>query len=528
MSAVFSKSVPVSDISASAGNSFRKFFHLLWFRESLIFILCFLFFGYFACLGIDPHHDGVMMIPALRVAEGQVIFRDVFYQYGLLVPLLQGMAVALFGAELLVIRLLTVCFYAGSAVLLDVLWKRFLPSKISFLVPVLFCLFSACTMVTFHSWSSVYALFFMLLYALFMLRYLEKESSSFWNLFFAGVSAGLTWGCRTPCGAVTIFAAMLVLLGLNWFTGKNIRQIARENGVFAGGVLTFAALAVIYISVSGAWDDFIKQNFSYVADFVYGRGAGGSWQYFCDSMFPFFQDEYWFCNAFFAFMPLLAMTMLYLDGRRGILDGTAKMREILPLAALLILGLGSWHQYYPVPCVRHLYWGGAPLIGAFLFAVCRLWQSKKLLSMGLVIFLLLVLVLGIYPRIYGIYMRAEWGTRYHSVTPGIRGIKLSSKEKNIVDFVKAGEAAGREFGGFVNWGSESLFSVMVERDGFQDLQFYRTNNKQYPDYDGKVMQYVIEKRPAVMVDQDIFIPGYRVVAAAEYMGKYYFLQIPDK
>ena len=128
-----------SDAGTPAEESVLPIRELIW-RESLIFVCTFIFFTVFARMGIDPHHDGVMLIPALRVAEGGVVFRDVFCQYGLLVPLLQGTAVALFGGELLVIRMLTVLFYSGSAVLLDLLWRRYLPSKISWLTAVLFCL----------------------------------------------------------------------------------------------------------------------------------------------------------------------------------------------------------------------------------------------------------------------------------------------------------------------------------------------------------------------------------------------------
>ena len=71
----------------------------LFCREMIVFAAATVFFSFWALMGIDPHHDGVMLIPAVRVAAGQVVFRDVFCQYGLLVPLLQGAAVALFGPE---------------------------------------------------------------------------------------------------------------------------------------------------------------------------------------------------------------------------------------------------------------------------------------------------------------------------------------------------------------------------------------------------------------------------------------------
>ena len=516
---------------AAAGEVRHGFFHSLIFRESIIFILTVVFFGFFAFIGIDMHHDGVMLIPALRVSDGGILFRDVFYQYGLFVPLFQGMAVALFGGELLVIRLLTVLFYGGSAVLLDLLWKRFLPSKISWLTPVFFCIFSSCTMVTFHSWSSVYSLFFMLLSGLFMIRYFEKTDSSRWELFFAGISAALTWGCRTPCGAVTVFAALLVLLGLNWFCGKSSGKIWRETGCFFAGFAVVAIFAFGYIFSFGAFADFIKQNFGYVGDFAFERGGNGSWQYFCNSLFPFYQDDLMFSNAFFAFLPLCAMIILYLLVREGLLAGKEEMCRKMPLAALLIFALGSWHQYYPVPCVRHLFWGGAPLFGAFLLALSGLFAKKSLLRYGVGIFLILVAIWGVLPRGMGIWMRADVVNRSTADIPGIRYLRLSRHEAAMVKIIKEWESIGKKYGirNMVNWSEDSLFSLMVDSSGFSDRQFYRMAGlRQYPDYDHKILEYLKNNPSMVLVDHDAFIPGYQKISEVDYIGRHYSFYLPLK
>lgn len=481
-------------------------------------------------MGIDPHHDGVMLIPAIRIAGGGVLFRDVFYQYGLLVPLLQGLAVSLFGAELLVIRLLTVGFYAGSAVLLDLLWRRFLPEKLSYMVPVLFCCISSCTMVTFHSWNSVYALFFMLLCAYFMLRYLESETPRLVWLIPAGVSAGLTWASRTPCGMVTVFAAILILLGLNWFTGKSRKLIAAEAGLFAAGCAIVALLALLYIIGFGAWDDFLKQNFSYVSNFVYNRGGGGSWQHFCDSMLPFYQEDFWYFHTFFALMPLGAMVLLYLALRRGILDGASEMKKVLPFAALLIIGLGSWHQYYPVPCVRHLFWGGAPLLGAYLLMLYRLFRQPKPAGKLCGVLLLLALAGVLYPRFYGMSRRLELNERVVSQVPGIRGIRLNDHESGIVELVTLMERLPEPLRqkGLLNWTESSLFSLMTPAAAFRDRQFYRGDFYPYESCDEKIAGYIRQHRCPVLVDHEVTLPGYIVAAEAEYLGEKFCLLIPGE
>jgi len=505
----------------------KNLFCKIFCREVLIFIFTAVFFCLFSRFAIDPHHDGVMLIPALKVAAGEVVFLDVFCQYGVLVPLLQGAAVAVFGGELLVIRLLTVLFYAGSSVLLYKLWRRYLPEKVSYSVPVMFVLLASCNIVTFHSWNSVYSLFFMLLSGEFLLRYFEKHRWGKWNLCIAGIAAGLTWACRTPCGAVTVFAAILVIDGLNWFTGKKAGEIFRESACYAAGALSVAVLFTGYIWFSGAWTDFIKQSFGYVADFVYERGGGGSWQYFCESMFPFYQNGYWFSHTFFAVMPLGAMVMLYFTLRRGILSGRSEMQKLLPFAALLILGLGSWHQYYPVPCVRHLYWGGIPLFGAYLLMICRLFQNRKGIVKAVGAGLILIMLLGIVPRVIGMYIRLRpqgWQPRE---VVGVRHILLSQQDRRLVDVItEFNELDVVKSRGVMNWSELSLFSVMMPPCTFDDPQFYRFETAVYPDYDARVFMYIMQNKPAVLIDHDVFIPGYVLWKQSPYMGKMLRFLIP--
>ena len=72
----------------------------------LLFLITLILFTPFAFLSVDLHHAGVMLKPAMDVADGMVIFRDSFNQYGFLTSFIQAVAVKLFGGEVLVINLL--------------------------------------------------------------------------------------------------------------------------------------------------------------------------------------------------------------------------------------------------------------------------------------------------------------------------------------------------------------------------------------------------------------------------------------
>lgn len=86
---------------------------VLHIKSSMLFCLpsCFVFIGQFALLlnfmrmDPDPHHDGIVYAPAVAISSGGFPNKDVFAQYGPLVPTLQGLWIKLFGPELLNLRI---------------------------------------------------------------------------------------------------------------------------------------------------------------------------------------------------------------------------------------------------------------------------------------------------------------------------------------------------------------------------------------------------------------------------------------
>ena len=191
----------------------------------LLFLITLILFTPFAFLSVDLHHAGVMLKPAMDVADGMVIFRDSFNQYGFLTSFIQAAAVKLFGGEVLVINLLTVVFYGLCAVELDRFWSRFLSTPFRWLMMGLFWGMAPFYLVPMHPWSSVYALYFMLLGGTLMVRYLDSGSLKL--LFGSGVAAGLAFGCRQPCGFVMVIAAVMTLALEGWTRRSSARVLLR-------------------------------------------------------------------------------------------------------------------------------------------------------------------------------------------------------------------------------------------------------------------------------------------------------------
>src|SRR4051812_26601218 len=83
-----------------------------------------------ARVGVDPHHDGIMLKPALDVLSGQVLFRDSFMQYGALTCYLQALALW-FSPTLLSIRLLAAAAYVVTLLFLYSAWRMILPRSLA-------------------------------------------------------------------------------------------------------------------------------------------------------------------------------------------------------------------------------------------------------------------------------------------------------------------------------------------------------------------------------------------------------------
>ena len=76
-----------------------------------------------ARLGVDPHHDGIILKTALDVLSGQVLFRDTFNQYGALSAYLHALALRV-SPTLYSMQIMTVGAYAVSLIFFYGIWRR--------------------------------------------------------------------------------------------------------------------------------------------------------------------------------------------------------------------------------------------------------------------------------------------------------------------------------------------------------------------------------------------------------------------
>lgn len=380
----------------------------------------------FASLGVDMHHDGIILKPALDVLSGQVLFRDTFSQYGSLSCYLQVVALWL-QPSLLSVRFMMVGAYALALFFLYASWRLILPRSLTVLSGALFILFIPAYEKNWLDqywmllpWSSVFALMFQGagLYALF--RVVRGEQPLRWGLILGAVSACVFW-CRQPVGITMIGSLVVIWLALHWTGWRPAGRPARP--VFfaiTGGFVVVNALLLGRIVLSGALPEWWYQNFTwprkwvlesvnvrwhdFVTVFVHpAEGAGllllllaaagpglvkrfrpdlpargGAWYYGCLGLVLIWQHD-WLLHVlalreggWTALLPLLVLFQLG-HSFAGAFAGrnAGKTIEYYLVASLAVFSLASLPQYYPVPDSWHILWSLGPAFGLIVFVLWR-------------------------------------------------------------------------------------------------------------------------------------------------------------
>ena len=324
-----------------------------------IFLATILIAGYFSTLGADARHDGTMFKPAMDVANGAMLFRDTFTGYGALAILIQAASLNIFGKYLIVIKFTTVFFYGLISILLWLILKRILPRSVAFVSLGVWIFLAPYYHYTFLPWSSVYALFFQLLGTWLLIESFERKSNKL--VFFSGVSAALTFWCRQTVGAAMFLAVVVFFFYLFFLKQSNSKDLKKNLFYFLIGSALIHDLFFTWIVMNHAFSDWWKQNV--LLQFVWSKDTFGiGTNHLLGCLFP----------GSHAFAPkLLIWAMLPYAAMCAFIRNF----ENKVISLLVFIGLASWLQYYPVPCIRHFYWGGTPMLGLFALFTYQVTQG---------------------------------------------------------------------------------------------------------------------------------------------------------
>ncbi len=434
----------------------------------LLAVAVWFIFQKFAIYGFDPYHEGVMFKPALDVAEGKLLFKESFTQYGSIATYIHAAFINIIGPSILSIRLATVFLYSVNVFLMLALWRRFLPihlTILSFLYWILITPFFNENPIGFLSWSSVAAITFQLLGVSFFAKSLLDRELKFG--FLSGIAVGLLFHTRQPAALFFLFADFVGILLFAVICSVKLRRIGRSQKklflktqfFFSLGFLVFNGLLLTYFHFTGSLKQWLYQNifwvflsaegvqpsllkvlvgmfpnyevelpkFIFLASIGLARGVCGYFlkqinNIFIDIVFALFIlisygffPEIYQINAVFQ-IPAFILLLLILLTTKVI---QKKKNPIGDIYSILFLGLiiSSWTQYYPSADTLHVYWALTPMIGFFLFSVYQCFSRSSLITITL--FLLFLSPIRNIPSLYSNYPSLKYSQLEYASVKGL-------------------------------------------------------------------------------------------------------------
>ncbi len=493
---------------------------------SAVFILSLWFVYLFSLLNFDTHHTGVMFRTALDVANGKILFRETFTQYGALTVWLQALSLLVLGRRVPSILFVTALFYAATYALFYLLARRFAGRALSLSMSVIAILLAPYLMWDFHPWASVFSLFFLLLTAYFLLR---CETAKGWlTPALAGLCATLAFWCRQPVGLVAILACALIFLFF-WLIAKKTPEgkLALVRLGFCGaGIAAGLVIFLVPLGIMGALPDFYHQSFGEMFTFTLGRSGYDNFGVlgmigqllFCLFLSPLDAPaDIWHSYVWVILPVAAAFVAIAAAVRLARHKSGTRARRDRAVFIFSVIAAASWHQYYPVFCQRHWYWAALPCILPCVLLLRDLltrlshhprlcaWQAPARRTLALCAAILLLFgtavgyraalgtqrLLGMrdmvryeneeHPELNGLYLRPDVALHFDAMYANTDLLKALFPDRNIV-----------------NLNSNQFYDLLGE--GFFHL-YEDEVDSYYLHEDELIARYVKEHRPIVIFDE---------------------------
>lgn len=498
--------IAINCLCEENGNPQKKM-HLI--NTVSLFIITMFITITFAFIGVDPHHDGIMLKPAMDVAYGKILFKETFTQYGALTVLLQAAALAVFGKTLIVLRLLTSLFYGFIAVLLYALFIEFLKKWQAVLAVLLWLLMApfyledgGVSVLT--PWSSVYSLFCQIICILLCVRFFKTRSACL--PVICGVFAALTFLFRQPVGITilgSLFLCIASLTAIKYGTKAALHAVFGLISGFAAAIVCF----LVYLLYTGSFADWYLQSIVFMGTWNEIETRKNIMHYLLCSLtvtgFPFTKAWLW------RILPL-ACGSLSVIVSYFIFVKKQVTAESTTLFIILVGCLSSWAQYYPVPCNSHLFWAASPMFGIAVYAawkVAGFCRPKAVASLLFATILLLIFSPEIVKRI-DVGFNKVLGNFENNVaakSPLLKGMVVSKTESS--EFERLSDTINSFLNRYpdktvINLGKDALFSALSGNRRNAHCVYINWGKQItgiYPDYYEKVAGFIEKELPVCLV-----------------------------
>ena len=482
----------------------NRFFGI--FNPIFIFIMTLIVAGYFSTIGVDTHHDGILLKPALDMVSGKILFKETFTQYGALTTIIQALALKLFGSYLITIRLLTAFFYALISLLLYFIYKRFLPKLILFISLLIWLLMAPYYIWVFLPWSSIYALFFQLLTTYLLIIFFEKKAQKYFIL--ASISTALIFWCRQPVGVFTFIAINVYFTYI--FFNKQIKKQIFSKYLFEFFFINFLVhfVFIIYFMLNHSLIDWWKQSISFAFYWSKAYSVKFSLIFMIKNLLPFTSYS---PLSIWTLIPISTLLLLITNNKNKL------------LSLVVFIGLASWLQYYPKEDIRHNYWGATLMIPLFCLFIYQLSQQfilsnfnlhKNLVIYFSVLIIIIIFLPDISHRVESGLSKLNASYQYLEKPAVLKGMKMGPDEADL--YQNMSQEITNYFeknpqGNVVTNLSEALYLTFDSRIyNIQPLyvDWGSLGDVIYPDFTNILNDYLEREKPLLISFSEEAPPGY--------------------
>ncbi|MCX6985205.1 MAG: hypothetical protein NT118_10725 [Lentisphaerae bacterium] len=249
-----------------------------------------------------------------------------------------------------------------------------------------------------------------------------------------------------------------------------------------------------------------------------------------------------FPGSVFIVFPLVTLSVLcvslYLLVNR---KSDAERPMGLMLIVTAIIGLASWHQYFPVPCFRHLYWASIPMLGFYAFAIQGIVNfSGKAVPLHLrpglsKPLLIVILLLPFYSTVTR--MAKDMPAKLMSISESrvfydspLKYMLLCDSEYQLFKAFRS--VMGRlppEFANSrgINFTNGAFFSLYFPNGNNFFPMYVNFGNSVYPDYAYQAGRVLAECRPIVISHKKLEFPDYSLFAVIETHKSPIYFYLPS-
>jgi len=313
----------------------------------------------------------------VEILKGRMLYRDLYYPYGPLVPYMQAILVWCFGIHLNTFYCLGLFLNLSIAYLVYGLARRMLPPTAAVVVSIL-CLRQGFNGFIFnyvfpYSYAAVVGLVLGLATLHFLFEYLDSRADR--KLVFASLATGLALLCKQEFGAAALVAIGFVMVW-DLIGDRSFARLFRQAAMIAPGLL-LAALVYAWFFWRLTPDFMLKENFTLSPLSPFMKTLGPKW--IAKQGFRFVPSE--MLSTFASVVFSLAVWFL---GARLFSGVVGKRWMLLASACILILvliaGLSphQWAQISLLPCLvafpRGMYWIAPVVLIAAIAGLPRAWD----------------------------------------------------------------------------------------------------------------------------------------------------------